>query len=370
MANTEEDSLPILREEVEAAINTIKLEKSAGIDNIPSELVKAGGEAMITALTTICNNIWSTGIWPTPWKQSLSQIITLPKKGNLQLCNNYRTISLISHLSKVMLKIILNRLKPVVETIIADEQAGFRTGRRKETELTSLVNRLDQAASSYGIEISAEKTKLMANNTQGITSKVNVSGTCLETVKSFKYLGSIISDEGSKAEIIARIAQTTAVLAKLQTIWRDRNITLRPKIQLMCSLAMSVFLYACETWTLTAELEKRIMSTEMRCYRKILGINYTDHVTNAEVDGTVTEAIGPHNDFLTIVKKRKLRWYGQVSRSSGLAKTILQGTVKGGRKRGRQKKRWEDNIPKWTGLSLAETQRATKRFMDKSIRYR
>ncbi|XP_062571862.1 uncharacterized protein LOC134233828 [Saccostrea cucullata] len=131
MANTEEDPLPILREEVESAINAIKLEKSAGIDNIPSELVKAGGEAMITALTTICNNIWSTGIWPTPWTQSL--IITLPKKGNLQVCNNYRTISLISHPSKVMLKIILNRLKPVAETIIAEEQAGFRT-RRSTTE--------------------------------------------------------------------------------------------------------------------------------------------------------------------------------------------------------------------------------------------
>ena len=60
--------------------------------------------------------------WPTPWTQSL--IITLLKKGNLQLCQNYRTISLISHPSKVMLKVILNRLKPQAEEIIAEEQAG------------------------------------------------------------------------------------------------------------------------------------------------------------------------------------------------------------------------------------------------------
>ena len=79
---------------------------------------------MIDVLTEICNRIWRIGEWPTSWTQSLS--ITLPKKGNLQLCQNYRTISLISHSSKVMLKVILNRLKPQAEDIIADEQAGFR----------------------------------------------------------------------------------------------------------------------------------------------------------------------------------------------------------------------------------------------------
>ena len=61
-------------------------------------------------------------------------------------------------------------------------------------------------------------------------------------------------------------------------------------------------------------------------------------------------AIGPYEDLQTSVKRRKLKWYGHVTRSSGLAKTILQGTVQGGRRRGRQRKRWEDNIKEWTGL--------------------
>ena len=115
---------PILRREVEAAVQSSKKGKSAGVDKIPAELVQAGGEDVITALTTICNKIWQTGEWPTQWTQSL--VITLPKKGNLQQCQNYRTINLISHPSKVMLKIILNRLKPQAEKIIAEEQAGFR----------------------------------------------------------------------------------------------------------------------------------------------------------------------------------------------------------------------------------------------------
>ena len=91
---------------------------------------------MIDVLTEICNRIWRTGEWPTPWTQSL--IITLPKKGNLQLCQNYRTISLISHSSKVMLKVILNRLKPQAEEIIAEEQAGFRAGRSTKEQIFNL----------------------------------------------------------------------------------------------------------------------------------------------------------------------------------------------------------------------------------------
>ena len=122
-----EDDHPILRRKVEAAVQSLKKGKSAGVHNIPAELVQAGGEDVITALTTICNKIWQAGEWPTPWTQSI--VITLHKNGNLQQCQNYRTISLISQPSKVMLKIILNRLKPQTEKIIAEEQAGFRAGK-------------------------------------------------------------------------------------------------------------------------------------------------------------------------------------------------------------------------------------------------
>ena len=125
----------------------------------------------------------------------------------------------------------------------------------------------------------------------------------------------------------------------------------------MRSLVTSIFLYACESWTLTAELQRRIQAMEMRCYRKILRISYKDHVTNEEVRGKIQQAI---EDLLTIVKRRKLQWYGHVSRSSGLTKTISQGTVKGGRRQGGQRKRWEDNIREWTGLELGKSQRAMK----------
>ena len=110
-----------------------------------------------------------------------------------------------------------------------------------------------------------------------------------------------------------------------------------------------------------AELQRRIPAMELSCYRKILHMSYKDHVTNEElVLAKIQQAIGPHEDLLTTVKRHKLQWYGHVSRSSGLAKTISQGTVKGERRQGRQRKRWEDNIREWTGLEFAKSQRAVE----------
>ena len=106
------------------------------------------------------------------------------------------------------------------------------------------------------MEISTKNTKLMTNNTSGINTEIKVNGQKLETVTSFKYLGSVITDEGSMPEILSRIAQTTAALTKLTLLWNDRSISLSSKIQLMRSLVTSIVLHACESWTLTAELQR------------------------------------------------------------------------------------------------------------------
>ena len=71
-------------------------------------------------------------------------------------------------------------------------------------------------------------------------------------------------------------------------------------------------------------------------------------------------AIGKYDELLTLVTKRKLRWFGHIPRSSGLAKTILQDTVQGKRRKGRHKKRWEDNIKEWTGMDFASSTRAAE----------
>ena len=108
------------------------------------------------------------------------------------------------------------------------------------------------------MEISAEKTKLMTNNENGISIDIRINGERLDEVDSFKYPGAVVTDQGSKPEVLSRIAQTAATLARVKTIWSDKHISLSSKIRLMRSLVISVLLYACETWTLTADILKKL----------------------------------------------------------------------------------------------------------------
>ena len=450
---------------------------------------------MTLALLNICNKIWRNVEWPKNWTKSL--VIALPKKGDLKQCNNYRTLSLISHPSKILLRIILNRLKHQAKDIIAEEQAGFMKGRStveqifnlrsiiekyqehqqelyhvfidfkkafdrvwhqalwatmhkynidktlialiedlynhatssvfmngdigewfrttvgvrqgcllsptlfniflerimtdaleehestvsiggrtvsnlrfaddidglagSDVELAELIKRLDDSCSLYGMEISAEKTKVMTNiHVKNLQTEFKVKDSVLQTVNQFVYLGATVTDNGSKSEILSRMAKAQSSLSRLKPVWKDNHISVKSKIRLLRSLVISVFLYASESWTLDAYLQKRISSFEMRCLRKLLSIDYRDHVTNESVRNRVTSEIGTHQNLLEIVKSRKLKWFGHTVRSDGLAKTCLQGTVSGGRSRGRPRKKWADNITEWTGLSYAEATNAAR----------
>ena len=98
----DEPCLPPLKSEIEWAIKSLKDGKSPGCDNIQAEMIKASGEEGLDVYYRLCTKIWETGQWPTDWRRAI--FIPLPKKEDLQLCSNYRTISLISHASKILLK--------------------------------------------------------------------------------------------------------------------------------------------------------------------------------------------------------------------------------------------------------------------------
>lgn len=124
----DEDDLEPLRDEVKWAINSLKDGKSPGCDNIQAEMIKAAEEEGIDIYHALCKKIWKSGKWPDDWKKSI--YIPLPKKGDLQLCSNYRTISLISHASKILLKIIMKRMQDKMEMEVSSTQAGFRKKQR------------------------------------------------------------------------------------------------------------------------------------------------------------------------------------------------------------------------------------------------
>ena len=105
---------------------------------------------MVTTMTLLCQKIWDKKEWPDAWAQLL--IIPIPKKGDLKNCNNYTTISLISHPSKIMLRIILNQLDPIAENIITEEQAGFKK-KRSTIELMLNCRIMAEKHIEYGTKL-------------------------------------------------------------------------------------------------------------------------------------------------------------------------------------------------------------------------
>ena len=139
---------------------------------------------------------------------------------------------------------------------------------------------------------------------------------------------------------------------KLSKIWQSKKINISTKVKLYKSLVTSIALYGCESWTLNSESERRIQAFEMKCLRRILGVSYRERKTNEYVWNKITSFVKDIDPLLKIVKTRKLKWFGHTVRHDTLSKTILQGTVPGGRKRGRPKKSWTNNIKEWTQLDL------------------
>ena len=114
----------ILENEVKWALESITMNKASGGDGIPVELFQILKDDAVIVLHSICQQIWKTQQWPQDWKRSV--FIPIPRKGNAKDCSNYHTISLISHTSKLMLKILQARLQQYMNREIPDVQAGFR----------------------------------------------------------------------------------------------------------------------------------------------------------------------------------------------------------------------------------------------------
>jgi len=125
-----------LRSEIERAINESARRKSAGPDEVPAELFKFAGDTAIDRMHRICVEVWETGEWPEDWTKSI--FIPIPKNGDMKQCRNYRTIALVSHASKIMLKIILERIRRRTESELTDVQAGFRRGKGTRDQVTNL----------------------------------------------------------------------------------------------------------------------------------------------------------------------------------------------------------------------------------------
>ncbi|KAL4098550.1 hypothetical protein QTP88_023137 [Uroleucon formosanum] len=133
----------ILSEEIEQAVSKLKNNKAPGSDEITAEMLKLSGDKGVKILWKLCNEVWTTGVWPEDWAESI--FIPLHKKGSTEDCSNYRTISLISHASKVLLNVIHTRLRYYVDSQIPPEQAGFLKGRETREQILNIRQLIEKS---------------------------------------------------------------------------------------------------------------------------------------------------------------------------------------------------------------------------------
>jgi len=217
-----------------------------------------------------------------------------------------------------------------------------------------------QYLSTAGLLINSDKTKVMVSGTNEINrpTKISLSGKDLEEVESFVYLGSIFTrDVSCSNDIRKTLAIGRSVMQSLSSIWRSKDISTTTKIRLLKALVWSVAIYGCEGWTLYSRDQKCIDAFEMWCYRRLLRIPWTQHKTNEWILGE----LDVERELLGRVKSLKLGHYGHVTRKyENMEKELIQGCAPGNRSRGRQRRRWTDDIIEWTGLTITEAARLTE----------
>ena len=458
--DTEEKGDPILRSEFNTALKELKKGKAAGVDEIPGEVLQNMGEDALNKLYDIICSIYETGEMPRDFKRSA--IVTIPKKAGADKCELYRTISLLSHASKILTRIIYRRIERKIEGELADDQFGFRKNRgtreailalrlvleerykkgrdtymafvdiekafdnvkwdkmfeilkeigvkykerrtilnlysgqkatirfegqegeanikkgvrqgcslspvlfniyienaikevkkkfragvtihgerikmlrfaddivlvaEKCSDLEKILNGMEKILNSgYRMKINKGKTKVMVcNRCEHKDLDVKIGKEKIQEVSEFCYLGSKITKDGrSKKDIVCRIAQAKIAFYEKINLFRSK-INLEIKKQFLKTYVWSVALYGSETWTIGTQERKRIEAFEMWCYRRILGIKWTDKVRNKDV----LVRIGERMCLWNSLKRRRDKLIGHNVRHPGILLLLLEGKVEG-----------------------------------------
>ena len=454
--------------------------KATGDDGVASEMLKASGETGVKILHKICNIIWKSKKWPGSWKKLV--MIALYKKGDSAVCENYRTLSLISHASKVLLNIIVKRIEQSYETELNINQAGFRRGvgtrdqifnlqqiiekylengkpiyalfldyskafdsvshiglwkilkklntpshiiqlfqslyedctavvrlncgttddininrgvrqgcpaspilfnlyteqivresadrceqglkvsgklinnlryaddtvllAESQEGLQELADTVNGAGVKRDLHLNIKKTKAMVITKNNENCTIRINSRPIDCVDRFVYLGGVVTKNGDTAEMIkTRICSAKARFTDFDSVWKDKDLALKLKINILTTVIWPVALYGCEAWTIKKEDERRIEAFEMWGLRRILGVHWSQHISNEEV----LRRCNMRRMLFNTMKTRKLRYFGHLIRSDSFQREMMEGYVEGRRGVGRPRKKWTDDILQWTG---------------------
>ena len=236
-----------------------------------------------------------------------------------------------------------------------------------EPALQELINEINKRGQKLGLNINIQKTKCMriSRLERKRMPKLTINKQNIEQVKSFVYLGHLITDDGKcLQEIKIRIELARNTFAKMQSIISSRKLTIETRKRLIKCYVWSTMLYGAETWTLNKEAEKRIEAFEMWVFRRILKIPWTAKMKNEELLGVMD----CKRSLLDSIKYRKTVYFGHVVKHQSSQKIFLEGKIEGRKGRGRPRKTWYKNIEDWTGMKFQDGSRiAQNRRSFKSI---
>ena len=219
-----------------------------------------------------------------------------------------------------------------------------------EEKLQNLVDKLLVECRRMGLRMNKQKTEVMGvtKRSERLLVSINIDGTVLKQVDTFRYLGSLVCEDGRcDAEIKARIGMAKSNFGNMRKLLTNLSLDIKLRMRLLRCYIWSGLMYGCESWNISSVMQKRLEATEMWFIRRMLRIPWTARRTNDEV----MQMADTSRKLITTIRQRQLRYLGHVLRGSNLEKDCLMGTIEGTRARGRQRLKFMDGIKTLIGGS-------------------
>ena len=243
----------------------------------------------------------------------------------------------------------INNLRYADDTVLLAES---------EEELQVLVDAVKEGSRKYGLEMNTKKTKTMVirrNTEEEARIATEVDGAILEQVKSYQYLGQLITEDGRcEKEIKRRIEIARTNFLKLKDVLTTKRLSIVTRKKILHCYVISTLIYAAETWVINVADMKKIEAFEMWCLRKMLRVSYKEHRTNEDVLKAAKHKRSLKEDII----KRKTKYLGHVLRKNGLQRQLMEACITGSRGRGRPRHSWLHNIKQSMGMSYTKLVRA------------
>ena len=211
--------------------------------------------------------------------------------------------------------------------------------------------KMKEESKKVGLKLNIQKTKIIAS---GPIISWQIDRETVETVADFIFLGSTIAADGDCShEIKRRLLLGRKVMTSLDSILKNRGITLPTKVRLVKAMVFPVVMYGCGSWTVKKAECRRIDTFKLWCWRRLLQVPWTARRSNQ----SILKEISPGCSLEGLMLRLKLQYFGHLmQRVDSLEKTLMLGGIGGRRRRGRQRMRWLDGITDSMDMSLGELQ--------------